>query len=144
MSPNCAENIVRYLHMKKLLAIVILGLLWCNTSFAGWTKVATTAGTGDTTVYIDKKTIKKIGDKVIYKQLTSYKEPLRGSGGDVYSDIAVLEVNCTNNQARFLDNTYYSGKMGSGSVIAEDDSVSDWDYFAPGSVMGIVMKYVCK
>ena len=32
MSPNCAENIVRYLHMKKLLGILVLGLLLsgCN------------------------------------------------------------------------------------------------------------------
>ena len=34
MSPNCAENIVRYLHMKKLLGILVLGLLWCNVGFA--------------------------------------------------------------------------------------------------------------
>ena len=127
--------------MKKLLAIVVLGLLWCNTSFAGWAKVATTEGTRNMTVYIDKKTIKKTGDKVIYKQLNSYIEPVNEG---VYSDISFIKVNCATNEMRFLDTTYYSGKMGRGSVVYEDDSISDWDYFAPESVMGIVIMYVCK
>ena len=127
--------------MKKLLGILVLGLLWCNISFAGWTKVAIDAETGNLTAYIDKKTIKKTGDKVIYKQLNSYKVPVNE---DIYSDISYLKVNCATNEAMFLDTTYYSRKMGKGSVVAEDDSISDWDYFAPGTIMGLVIEYVCK
>ena len=127
--------------MKKFLGILVIGLLWCNISFAGWTKVAINAETGNLTAYIDKKTIKKTGNKVIFQQLNSYKEPI--SEG-VYSDISYVKVNCSTNEVKFLASTFYSGKMGRGSVVDEDDSISDWEYFEPGSIMGIVIEYVCK
>ena len=129
--------------MKKLLGILVLGLLWCNVGFAGWKKVAIPINNNGA-IYVDTQSVKKIGNKVIFLQLNSYTTPLDTGQVSWYSDIAKTEVDCTNNKLRELSITFYEKKMGKGEVIMSSDKVSDWYVSEPGSIQLSAVKYVCK
>jgi len=130
-------------HAKKFLVILILSILWCNVSFAEWKKVAVAANDSGT-VYIDTQTVSKIGNNFIFMQLNSYTIPLEASGTTWYSDIAKVEVDCTNNNSRELSVTFYEKKMGKGNIIASSNEVDDWDHNIQGSIMMTVVDYFCK
>ena len=44
---------------------------------------------------------------------------------------------------RFLRSVYYQKKMAKGKIILTDNSISEWESYEPGSVLGIVLDYVC-
>ena len=107
-----------------------------------WYKVAVSKD-GELTSYVDRKSIKKKGNKVIYYQLDSLEKGIDIEGDVAYSAIEKLEGNCGNNSARFLSSVYYQKKMGKGKIIYTDNSISEWEIYEPGSVLGIVLDYVC-
>ena len=108
-----------------------------------WHKVAISKD-GELTSYVNRKSVKRNGDRVTYIQLNSLEKGIeRESGETVYSVIETTEVNCTNNEARFLKSVFYQGKMGKGKIIQRDNSITEWEYFEKSSVMGIVLNYVC-
>ena len=129
--------------MKKLLGILVLGLLWCNVSFAEWKRVVGAADNSGA-VYIDTKTVSKIGNNFIFMQLNSYTIPLEAGGVNWYSDIAKVEIDCTNNNSRELSITFYEKKMGKGNILNSTNKVSDWDQNMPGTIMKVVVDYFCK
>ena len=97
------------------------------------------------TSYVDRKSMKKKGDRVFYTQLDSLQKGIViEEGTTAYSAIEKLEGNCTNNAMRFLKSVFYQGKMAKGKIIYTDNSISDWESYEPGTVLGIVLDYVCS
>ena len=107
-----------------------------------WFKVAVSKD-GELTSYVDRKSMKKKGYKVFYYQLDSLEKGIEMEGVTAYSAIEKLEGNCGNNSARFLSSVYYQKKMGKGKIIYTDNSTSEWEIYEPGTVLGIVLDYVC-
>ena len=114
-----------------------------NESVVKWYKVAISKDK-EITSYVDRKSMKKKGDRVFFTQLDSLKKGITVEGVTAYSSIETLEGNCTNNVVRFLKTVFYQGKMAKGKIIYTDNSISDWERYEPGTVLGIVLDYVCS
>ena len=99
MSPNCAENIVRYLHMKKLLGILVLGLLTCNISLADSLRVVD----GDTIVLNGEKIrftgidTPELKDKIIFG--------MSGYGGNM------ILIDVENSRILVINSLHYNSKQ---------------------------------
>ena len=129
--------------MKKFLGVLLLVLLWCNVGYADWKQVAE-AIKSKNKVYVDTNSVKKIGNKVIFLQLSSYTTPLDSGRILWLSDIAKTEANCTNKKVRELSLTLYENRMGKGKVLASTDDVTDWYDPKPGSIQMSAINYACK
>jgi len=135
--------------MKKLLGIVVLGLLWCNISFAvnfNWKKVSTSQN-NTSAWYYDKKTIFKIGIHKYFWQLTDYLD----DADEENSVITYTIVNCDTYESKWIIYASYSGQMGRGQLL-DDFIVPEfkielfkWEYYDPKETMqGAVLKKVCN
>ena len=114
-----------------------------NESVVRWHKVAISKDK-ELTSYVDRKSMKKRGDIVFFTQLDSLKKGIViEEGTTAYSAIVKLEGNCTNNAMRFLKSVYYQKNMAKGKIIYTDNSISEWERYEPGTVLGIVLDYVC-
>ena len=143
--------------MKKLLATLVLSLMLSSThayaicilgvgnceAKTEW-KLVSMSADEDTKVYIDKQTVSKIGNNFIFMQLNSREIPIKVYGTTWYSDIAKVEVDCTNNNSRDLSLTFYEKKMGKGKKYITTSINDDWEQYMPGSVMIMVVDYFCK
>jgi len=123
-------------------AICILGVGNCEAK-TEW-KLVSMSADEDTKVYIDKQTVSKIGNNFIFMQLNSREIPIKVYGTTWYSDIAKVEVDCTNNNSRDLSLTFYEKKMGKGKKYITTSINDDWEQYMPGSVMIMVVDYFCK
>ena len=114
-----------------------------NESVVKWYKVAISKDK-EITSYVDRKSMKKKGDRVFFTQLNSLKKRIVIEEGETaYSSIEKLEGNCTNNEVKFLKSVFYQGKMAKGKIIYTDNSISEWERYEPGTVLWIVLDYVC-
>ena len=114
-----------------------------SESVVEWYKVAISKDK-EITSYVDRKSMKKKGDRVSFTQLDSLQKGIvTEEGVTAYSAIEKLEGNCTNNAMRFLKSVFYQGKMAKGKIIYTDNSISDWERYEPETVLGIVLDYVC-
>ncbi len=117
--------------MKKLLGIVVLGLLWCNNSLA-MGKIFMTCYSTDRT-HVVKIEIFKIGDK-LSGYIRGYKAEVKFTSGDI-----ILE-----NSSEFIiidrQNPNFArvgvGKMGSGSTLLPHDCMIHENSLSDGTGTG--------
>ena len=129
---------------------MVLGLLWCNTSFAAnfnWKKGAVTID-GTSSWYYDKKTIFEVGGHKYFWQLTDYSDD---DGTPIRSVITHSMVNCDTYKMRWIIYTGYSGQMGKGQIIDDfvipEFSIEEfrWMHYDPKNTsQGSVLKKVCN
>jgi len=134
--------------MKKFLGILVLGLLWCNTSFAAdfkWTRV-TTSDSSDW--FYDKKTVFRVGSYKYFWQLVENKK--RDEDG-VKSTIMHAMVNCNNLKTRWITTTSYSESKGTGQIILDfivPEEIQEYfywmDYNPRNTNQGRLLEKVCK
>ena len=124
--------------MKKLLGILVLGLLFCNEGYAEWYKLSAEKNLDH---YIEKKSIKKIDGFVYYWEMVDLKEKLN----DKYLSFQrYIMVDCTLIRFQTLNYKFFSKNMGRGQIETMDSVNKDWKYDPPGSLGEYAMKYACK
>jgi len=128
--------------MKKLLILVTLisSLMMPSLAHAKWTKVAENVK-GDT-YYVDFERIKKHEGLVYYWQVTDYLKP--NEHGSISSKI-YIEAECDRVRWRYLNDTYYKGPMGSGTISSSSNTPDEnWTFPSPNSVSAFILKTVCN
>ena len=125
--------------MKKLLGILVLGLLWCNVGFAEWTLVG--ESTRDDKFYIDLKTIKKKSGNRYVWVLTDYKKPLEEY---IKSAKQLLQIDCELDRFKMIEAITYTGHMGSGNLERLDLDNPKWIGVPPGTAWFSIINKVCK
>ena len=128
--------------MKKLIIFLFFFVFYSTNSFAElkWKKIGVNIE-GDV-YYIDKLSIKKVGNKVYYFVLADYVRPT-DSGGDLSSKI-YQEVNCLDLSFRYLKDFYYLEPMGNGKPSTIYDKVGEWTDNTKGSIGEEVALYACN
>ena len=80
--------------MKKLFFFVLINIIYLTPAWADrWTYVAESKS-GNLTVYVDKNIIRSSGKTVVWWQLDSYKNKLKGGNLTIYSTISKIEGDC--------------------------------------------------
>jgi hypothetical protein len=98
------------------------------------------ADTDDATHYIDPTTLQKTGPSRIVWELTDYKEPTQYG---IFSTVARWEYDCVVERKRVLTSAFYTGKMGTGSVITSNEKTSEWNHHPPNSLGYALLKLIC-
>ena len=128
--------------MKKFFGILVLRLLFfSSSSYAEWTKVSVNVD-GDT-YYIDKRSLKIVGDTVYGYVLADYATP--NSYGDLSSK-SYRQVNCKNMKYKDFVKDYFRMPLGEGDPTSGSGPVKEpkWRSFSPGSSGHVILKHVCK
>jgi hypothetical protein len=130
--------------MKKLFFFVLINIIYLTPAWADrWTYVAESKS-GNLTVYVDKNTIRSSGKTVVWWQLDSYKNKLKGGNLTIYSTISKIEGDCIRDRQKDLYITYYDQKMGEGNMVLDDNPPGEWIYNEPSSVWYAALRYVCE
>ena len=103
--------------MKKLLGIIVLGLLCCNFSYAfeiqKWTEIAS-SDDGDL-FFINDSSYRTENDSLFFKSLISWNKS-QGQFGVLNQELltrySVKEVNCKEKKMRLIFLRYYDGRVG--------------------------------
>lgn len=121
--------------MKRILFVFLLTSSLPASAVWVWV-----ADASDTSYYIDPTTLKKQGPSRVVWELADYKEASQYGN---FSAISRLEYDCSAERKRLLTSAFYTGKMGTGSVIASNSKASEWDHHPPSSVGNVLLKLIC-
>ena len=101
--------------MKRLILSLVVILISTNTLHAAnfkWTKIETTDD-GGMTIYVDKKTVFRVGSYKYFWLLSDYLNP---SEDPEKSVITYMMVNCSTYESRPITFTGFSENMGKGEI----------------------------
>ena len=124
--------------MKKLLGILVLGLLWCNVGVAEWYKIGTTDRAA---FYLEVDRIRSDNNYVYYWDMVDLYE--RTDEGSL-SVQRYIKGDCTIIRYKSLQYIFYSESMGSGERQMQDSQVKDWKYYPPGGIGEDILKKACE
>ena len=105
------------------ISALTLFLLFSGNAIAAWDEL----GSNELiTVWVDKASLKKSGDKALFLSMLDLKKPGVDpkSKSPVNSIIGLNEYHCGQNQYRALDVKFMSDKKGDGKVIGEIKSLN--------------------
>ena len=127
--------------MLKILLLALMLLMAALPAQAEWIKVETTAKSGETH-YFDLETVQKDGAYRRVWTLSSYDEPQPGG----YRSIKTLyQFDCSDGKARAVTILLYPDKTAETTVTgAHHDENRDWFDYSPQSVLGEIVKAICK
>lgn len=120
--------------------LLLLLMLFCNVAIADWVKV-TSSGSGAMTYYIESTQITRSGT---LRRAWEMVDLASADSDGMLSMRGLLEFDCQSGQVRWLSETWYSGRMGSGRVIREDNSTREWRTAKQSSSGLTVFRYVCS
>ena len=127
--------------MKKLLGILVLGLLWCNVGFAiSWVKGSATT---ENTFYFDPDSIVKDG-KFTYVWILMDSQKINEDGER--SSLFHMKINCKTLQFAMMQIHSYAKQMGKGNPLYSDNNPKENPALKsapPGSAYHNTFKYVC-
>ena len=136
--------------MKRIILVLVVILISTNTLHAAnfkWTKIET-SDDGEMTVYVDKKTVFRVGSYKYFWLLSDYPNP---SEDPEKSVITYMMVNCSTYESRPITFTGFSENMGKGEiemdvVVPEEDiSYFEWrKWDTKKTIHGIMLAKVCK
>ena len=136
--------------MKRIILVLVVILISTNTLHATnfkWTKIET-SDDGEMTVYVDKKTVFRVGSYKYFWLLSDYPNP---SEDPEKSVITYMMVNCSTYESRPITFTGFSENMGKGEiemdvVVPEEDiSYFEWRKCdTKKTIHGIMLAKVCK
>ncbi len=139
--------------MKKIILVLVVFLISTNTLHAAnfkWTKIVTTVD-GVTEFYIEKNSIKKLGNFHYYWSLANYLKLEEGDDPNEKSSITFNILNCKTSEVKTVTFTGFNlnkgrGKINSDFIIPDigDLSYFDWKHYGENTSFGIVFKEVCK
>ena len=134
--------------MKKFICILLVAFLNCNSINAAefrWSEIVTN-DKKNTTFYLDRKTIFKVGNYQYYWMLSDYIIPFE----DTHSTLTHNVVNCRTFENKIITYSAYSKRMGKGEVqldfiVAEDvPNMSKWEFFSEKTSHVFVLKKISK
>ena len=136
--------------MKRIILVLVVILISTNTLHAAnfkWTKIET-SDDGEMTVYVDKKTVFRVGSYKYFWLLSDYPNP---SEDPEKSVITYMMVNCSTYESRPITFTGFSENMGKGEiemdiVVPEEDiSYFEWTKWdTKKTIHGLMLTKVCK
>ena len=136
--------------MKRIILVLVVILISTNTLHAAnfkWAKIETTDD-GEMTLYVDKKTVFRVGSYKYFWLLSDYPNP---SEDPEKSVITYMMVNCSTYESRPITFTGFSENMGKGEiemdvVVPEEDiSYFEWrKWDTKKTIHGIMLAKVCK
>ena len=136
--------------MKRIILVLVVILISTNTLHAAnfkWTKI-NTSDDGEMTIYVDKKTVFRVGSYKYFWLLSDYLNP---SEDPEKSVITYMMVNCSTYESRPITFTGFSENMGKGEiemdvVVPEEDiSYFKWTKWnTENTSHGFMLKKVCK
>lgn len=131
--------------MKKILIFlpVLFGLAFAGSALAEWEQVALT---GDGQFYVESSSVRTIGKNKEAWVMLNLKSSQKATNGKRYlSAKAKVVFDCVNDKKSYLALVYYSGKMGTGNVVVDDNfKTYDWYHNVPDSAFAIVARAVCS
>ena len=146
--PQCQNQLV-----KKLILVLVVILISTNTIHAAnfkWTKIVTTAD-GATEFYIEKNSIRKLGNFHYYWSLANYLILEEGDDPNEKSSITFNILNCKTREVKTVTFTSFylnkgRGKFNSDFIVPDidDSSYFDWKHYGENTSFGRVFKEVCK
>ena len=125
--------------MKKLLGILVLGLLWCNVGFAEWKNFTPNDTTGMYT-YFDTTSIKKSDGYTQVWTMTDSSSP--GPEG-ILSFKMLFNFDCNSLSAKIIQGESFTENMGRGESTSRE-LPDGWIDFDPNSVTYNLAKHVCN
>lgn len=128
--------------MKKLLILTtfLSSLIMSSVAYAKWTEIG--KNVYEAVFYVDLERIKKHKGRVYYWELTNFLKPNKYG---VASSKVYTEAECGLFRTRWLNQTYYKGAMGEGTILHSNHTPQkDWTYPAPDTTHEIVLKVVCN
>ena len=136
--------------MKRIILVLVVILISTNTLHAAnfkWTKI-NTSDDGEMTLYVDKKTVFRVGSYKYFWLLSDYPNP---SEDPEKSVITYMMVNCSTYESRPITFTGFSENMGKGEiemdvVVPEEDiSYFEWKKWdTKKTIHGLMLTKVCK
>ncbi|ALE02667.1 surface-adhesin E family protein [Candidatus Pseudothioglobus singularis] len=123
--------------MKKLL-VLLFSLLLSFNSHAEWFRVG--ESTAGYVAYYEIDTVKEHGGYVYYWVMLDYLIPTED--GDM-SASRYLQGECEVGRVKTLSMIFYKQPMGKGESETYNPP-PEWDYPAPGSLLGVTTNYVCN
>lgn len=115
--------------MNKKLLIALFFLL-PNLAHGAWTK---SSESESYILYTENSKIQVDGNLRRIWYLLDLHKAVVIDGKAFISNIVYDELDCKNKRIRHLQFNFYSGKMGSGNLIHQNDSISEWSHVVPGS-----------
>tara|TARA_Y100000768_G_C23685404_1_gene544306 strand:- start:78 stop:476 length:399 start_codon:yes stop_codon:yes gene_type:complete len=131
--------------MKKILMIVIFGLLFKTNAYSEWLLFTDIKQNG-MKVFIDLETFKKDKNFRYIWMLSDLKSPLRDNtiDFDVYSSKEYVKIDCQTMKTGKLQYIFYSGQMGEGKHFPFQRENIKWIYYPPKSWAHNLAKLLCE
>ena len=136
--------------MKRIILVLVVILISTNTLHAAkfkWSKIVNSEDK-TMTIYVDKKTVFKVGGYKYFWLLTDYTVQ---SDDPDKSVITYIMVNCSTYESRPITFTGFSENMGKGEiemdvVVPEEDiSYFEWTKWdTKKTIHGLMLTKVCK
>ena len=136
--------------MKRIILVLVVILISTNTLHAAnfkWTKIET-SDDGEMTVYVDKKTVFRVGSYKYFWLLSDYPNP---SEDPEKSVITYMMVNCSTYESRPITFTSFTENMAKGEIdldiiVPEKDiSYFEWKkWHTKNTSHGFTLEKVCK
>ncbi len=126
--------------MKRILISIVL-LLMSGMAMAEWKTVVEDAE--GNIVYVDPATKKRNGDLVRIGVLTNYANAQTNSDITFLSHKELTEFDCKKDRLKQLHQTIYSGREGTGNIVAEISKASEWLDVEPGWMAWYLLRFVC-
>lgn len=125
--------------MKNIFFIIIFSLSFVNAS-NNWEKLFASK---NVVFFIDKNSIKGKNEEKTINILINYNKP--SELGD-YSMIVKKKLNCKELIYQDLVKNFYKKKFGEGLISRGSGKVQNpkWQYSAPGSASGEIIRMVCN
>ena len=124
--------------MKKLLAILVLGLMFCSSSYAEWEKIYSDKNSEH---FIDKSKFKKEGKSIYYWHLVNYLI----QNENIYwkSSLTYTEVDCNLFRGKDHVFNFYSEFMGEGEILGDHNPPNEWVSPEPNTLRYLSYNEVC-
>jgi len=130
--------------MKKiahtLIAVAALSVISTSAN-AEWSLIYKESGVS---VYADKATILKDGDRVIMSTLDDLEYPNKFREGFYASTIWLEHYDCAKKKHRMISSSFYEKHMGKGAVVEAFGPTQNWDEIHPNTASEKMWKIACE
>ena len=126
--------------MKKLLGIVVLGLLFSSIAFAEWKKFGGIKSRNNSAFYVNTDSIIKESGYLYFWKMLDWEGP------DEYGFQSVqiyIKADCKIRRIKTLSYTFFTGRKGAGSSDQQEVANKDWKYPLPGSIDAGLLRDLC-
>jgi hypothetical protein len=123
--------------------LITLLLLSSGSAYAEWVSIGSSESGGGYTVYVNPDTIRRKGDLVKMWILLDYKTIQTVAGTSHLSVRSQHQYDCAEDRHRRLAYTFFSGNMGSGTVVYSNPDEGKWEPVASDSVAEGLWKIAC-